>query len=585
MNYNDYLQQIISFNGDKDIIALREKFNRPSFFEIISKERSETTYSSFLKWLFQENCMDKETCNPLALLLDVLVRRSEEQKGYVDTVLNNQKVKQAIVTRAINIKSVNIETEKYVSHLTQLILNLLLPSSSYKVKGELLQDDLKKIAAKSKDRIDLFVDCSIDLEGVELNAKRIQIVIENKIDSVEGKGKRNEKTGVDAYDNATQTKRYFLGTNMIAIDGNGKTLDVDAAEILQIYVYLTPQEPSEGACDEHFIQISYQDIVDSILVPMLASSSSLSQRSHFYIDEFLNQLVFPSLDGTMVHPSIAIGKENSAELTKMWKNYQPLLTDAAIAASEMTFWMIGETYYDHFPKVELLEVLPKDVQSDIIQDGNWKKGTRNNKIIDLANKNGIITQQVNLVIDDEAQELLTLFWENNKRLLAAVINGLETQERKKVSALLNQASKRDTTKYNVYFEGTALNIEPLGKAMTAFCIVKKWVDIQKEQGKNVTLTELNDAFPRKCNPYYERGQWYNHLFYEVADNYFFDGENAEGEVQGNWDFDKKGRFNINLTGGQKVTMLKMWRKDALETLIEWTEKKKLFNGLLNVVPV
>ena len=72
---------------------------------------------------------------------------------------------------------------------------------------------------------------------------------------------------------------------------------------------------------------------------------------------------------------------------------------------------------------------------------------------------------------------------------------------------------------------------------------------------------------------------------EVADNYFYDGENAEGEVQGNWDFDKKGRFNINLTGGQKVTMLKMWRKDALETLIEWTEKENLFNGLLNVVPV
>ena len=430
----------------------------------------------------------------------------------------------------------------------------------------------------------MFVDCSIDLEGVELNAKRIQIVIENKIDSVEGKGKRSEKTGVDDYDNATQTKRYFLGTNMIAIDGKGKTLDVDAAEILQIYVYLTPQEPSEGACDEHFIQISYQDIVDSILVPMLASSS-LSQRSRFYIDEFLNQLVFPSLDGTMVHPSIAIGKENSAELTKMWKNYQPLLTDAAIAASEMTFWMIGETYYDHFPKVELLEVLQKDVQSDIIQDGNWKKGTRNNKIIDLANNNGIITQEVNLVIDDEAQELLTLFLENNKRLLAAVINGLETQERKKVSALLNQASKRDTTKYNVYFEGTALNIEPLGKAMTAFCIVKKWVDIQKEQGKNVTLTELNDAFPRKCNPYYERGQWYKHLFYEVADNYFYDGENAEGEVQGNWDFDKKGRFNINLTGGQKVTMLKMWRKQSLEALIEWVKEKKLFSGSLDVVPI
>ena len=79
--------------------------------------------------------------------------------------------------------------------------------------------------------------------------------------------------------------------------------------------------------------------------------------------------------------------------------------------------------------------------------------------------------------------------------------------------------------------------------------------------------------------------WYNHLFYEVADNYFYDGENAEGEVQGNWDFDKKGRFNINLTGGQKVTMLKMWRKESLEALIEWVKEKKLFSGSLDVVPI
>ena len=48
MTYKDYLKQIIAFNGDKDIISLREKFNQASFFEIISKERSETTYSAFL---------------------------------------------------------------------------------------------------------------------------------------------------------------------------------------------------------------------------------------------------------------------------------------------------------------------------------------------------------------------------------------------------------------------------------------------------------------------------------------------------------------------------------------------------------
>ena len=53
--YQAYLDKIIEFNSDKALIALRERYNEPSFFEIISKQRSETTFSAFLKWLFQGN--------------------------------------------------------------------------------------------------------------------------------------------------------------------------------------------------------------------------------------------------------------------------------------------------------------------------------------------------------------------------------------------------------------------------------------------------------------------------------------------------------------------------------------------------
>ena len=53
----------------------------------------------------------------------------------------------------------------------------------------------------------------------------------------------------------------------------------------------------------------------------------------------------------------------------------------------------------------------------------------------------------------------------------------------------------------------------------------------------------------------------------------------------NWDFDKKGRFNIDTTDEKTVIMLKMWRKDSLEHLIKMVAEKKLFNGTLDVVPV
>lgn len=98
-------------------------------------------------------------------------------------------------------------------------------------------------------------------------------------------------------------------------------------------------------------------------------------------------------------------------------------------------------------------------------------------------------------------------------------------------------------------------------------------------------TFLNRTFPRSYNPYYDNGKWFKHLFYEVSDSYEYDGEKADGPVQGNWDFDKKGRFTIDTTDGKKVTMLKMWRKDALENLIKKVEEKKLFKGVLNVVPI
>lgn len=576
MTYKDYLKQIIAFNGDTSIISLREKFNQPSFFEIISKERSETTYSAFLKWLFQENSLNKSISNPLSLLLDVLVRRCEEQKGHVDSILSNIPIKRSIVTRNISIQPVIVETEKSVSSLTQ---HITFPSKC----GVLSYSDLGKISAKSKDKIDLFIECEIESDDKDITANRIQIIIENKINTGEGNIKKVFKTGVAAYDDATQTKRYYIGTKFSSYD-LATNQAIDGKEVIQIYVYLTPSAPQKDSCkDNHFVQISYQDIVDGILVPML-SSPSLSERSRFFVEEFLNQLVFPSLNGTTMHPSIAIGEHYSEELTKIWNKYQPLLSDAAIAASETDLWIIGGTYYDHQPREELLNLLlEKGIQSSDIVDGKWKERTRYSKMKELSGTAGIATEMVKLSIDDTTQELLSAFWDNNKRFFTAILNGMKPEERSKYEALLTHLSKRDTTKYSVYYEDTQIG-NNLGKSQTAYCIIKKWVELQKNEGKTVTLDILRQAFPISYNPYYAHGKWFQHLFYEAVNTFEYDGTEAEGPVQGNWDFDKKGNFDIETTDGKKVTMLKMWRKDALEHFIEKVNTNKLFNRTLDVVP-
>lgn len=608
MNYNDYLEEILKFNSDKEIIALRERFNKISFFEIISKERSETTYSSFLKWLFQDSGTNMDTCNPVSMLLDVIVRRSEEQNTHIDTILKNEQIKRCIVTRNLRIQSVKANTEQQVCNLAREIL-----SDSSKM-GELSEDDLKKIAANSQDRIDLFVDCEIESENSVISAKRLQIILENKIDSVEGGKKQNDKTGVIKYDNdAWQTTRYYLGSKFYGIDENkGKS---DGKDVIQLYVYLTPLSSDELAnfdellklqdeydkennsknknrkrvvcSDNHYVQINYQDIVDGILMPMLASSS-LSTRSRFFLEEFLNQLVFPNLDGAIMRPSIAIGQEYSKDLSKQWRRYKKLLIPAAIAASETDFWLVNDAYYDHQPRMELLELLcAKGIKSESIINGQWKNRMTYHKMKELAEQNGIRTDQVDFALDDDSQELLSSFWDKNKRLLTAWMNGMEAKDRDKVKGLLSQASKRDTTKYNIYYNNEIKNNQPLGKGLTAYNIVSLWVEEQKNQGNTVTIGDLNRAFPLSCNPYYEKNQAFEHLFYvwKTDYSYIYDGvKGNKSQVIGNWDFDKKGRFNIETTDSQIVTMLKMWRKDALFKLVAEVKRKELFKNVLSVVP-
>ena len=575
MNYEQYLAEIISFNSDKRVVALREKFNKASFFEIISKERSETTYSAFLRWLFSDNGSDDGTCSPLAFLLDILVRRSEEQRPVVATILKNLDVKKSIVTRQLSLDAVKVDTEVPVSVLAQAIVN-----GGILVEGVLPKDQLQKIAAKSQDRIDLFIEC--DIRAADLKARKLQIIIENKIDSSEGGKKVNKTTGVPAYDEASQTTRYYLGSRFCSVEfGVGKKELKDGLETIQLYVYLTPEAPHANAgIDNHFIQINYQDLVDGVIMPMLASSN-LSSRRRFFLEEFLNQLVYPSLNGKIMRPSIAIGKEHSEELSNVWKRYQTLLTDAAIAAAESNLWKVGDTYYDHQPRTEVLsQLLEKGVQDPDIVDGQWKQGIWYKKIQEIAKRNGIETDSVSLDVKDECKDLLASFWDKNRRLLTAIINGMNLKDRQKVEALLQEVAKRDTTKYNVYYQDRRLNGEPLGKAGTVLCIIKQWALLQKK----VTLQILRDTFPLSYNPYYATGQWYKYLFY-AKDNCTYDGPKGDGSVPtSKWDIDAS-RYMIDTEDGP-VIFLKMWRKDGLEHFIEEVQKAGLFpEGSLNVVPV
>ena len=566
MNKTDYIKQIIRFNADKNVIRLKEKYNEASFFEIIAKERSETTYSAFLKWLLEGKAVGSEELSPLMMLLDILVKRTEDCPCPETSV--SPELKNKILTRSLALNNITATVEKSVGSLANEIVDGNAVCTS---------DQLHGIAAKSVDRIDIILQCDVSAEG--LKSRPMQVIIENKIDAKEGRKKSNGKTGIAMYDAASQTERYYMASQR--------------NDVYQWYVYLTP-EPSipekhysneKGPTDPHFIHITYQDVLDGIITPLLASSS-ISSRARFFLEEFRDQLTFPNLNGASVQPSIAVGNDQSKELTSIWKDYEALITDAALAASEGTFWRIGDVWYDHQPRVELALMLKElgapEADSFLTRDTQGKiitrKGLHYKEIVKAAGKNGIETEIAEKDFGN-AQDLLADFWDRNRRFLTALLSGIE--EKENVLALAQEVAKRDTTKYTVFFDGIVLS-KTSPKGVAAWTIVSKWAQLYKAAGKKLDLESLRKTFPRTCNPYYEQGKWYKHLFYP-KDSCIYDGEKGDGSVPtSHWDIDFNGKYDIQTDDGP-VVFLKMWRKDALELFIEKAEAMPIFQGKLNVV--
>lgn len=583
---SNYLEQIIKFNSDKEIIALREKYKEPTFFEIISKQRSETTYSSFLKWMFQSSRTDLNTVSPILLLLDVLVKRGNNQINDEGNNIIDESLKNIIVTRNFKLNNIDVEAEKSVKVLAQECIG--------RQKTNILSDDdLKQIASKCQDRIDLFINCDIEIDNKSM---QLQVIIENKIDSIQGGGK-DGKSGIDLYEKASQTDRYYMATAR------------NSEDLKQVYVYLLPEssdytkdriKKDKHKVNANFIEIYYQDIVDDIVIPML-SSTTLSARERFFLEELRTELTFPSLEGDNVKNNIASSKENVEAFTRLWKDYSELITNAAIATSECDIYLFNNRYYNNNPNAEDL------IKACIDKDLNLTKEKGlisldkkdKSKIIKHANStyyynikknNGefiSFVKELNITLPERIEikedfNLLTSFWENNKRFLLAFMNGLEDKEHQRIECLTQEASKRTSTKYRVFYKNECLNELYLNEkdkgsnnSETAWLIIKAWVE--KKRQNSISFEELRQIFnPENCNPYYSSGRYFSNLFYIFNKNglYIADGSKnfKDKEVlAGGWDFykpkdiDNDKKFRIQTSDGE-VIMLKMWRKDGLKKL-------------------
>lgn len=283
---------LMQFHSNQATRAIIRKINQNSILDIYGIARSETHHSKFLAWLFNPN--ESHNTGELALrnLLNIAVRRGNEQKNQSKDFLW---VKKRVLTSA--------------THSSTSASNVQVLTESY------VEAQGKKGA---KGRIDVLI------QNVELGTESINIVIENKIYSNE---------------HDEQTTTYFEGINK------------KFPKQKNIFLYLTPKSNWEmpiqngPSCTcKDFIEINYQDILTEVLTSIL--EEPISSATKIAIEDYIHCITSPSIHSKNYN-SMATDKETNEMLKKFWDANEELIL-AAINA----FANSGETKYKGVDKVQ-----------------------------------------------------------------------------------------------------------------------------------------------------------------------------------------------------------------------------------------
>ena len=356
----DLAKTLIEFNQNQQFIELRERYNTRSFLEIMSVERSENRHSSFLAWLleakdFAVNIKD----HPIVHLLDIAIRRLGDQGEKIneevkcDAITGQDGIKNIVLSR--DIKAIDIEEVK----------------TEKAVKDVAITEKVKSYKESIQDRIDIYIKCKLRT-SVFPYGKEITIIIENKVGSTEGQEKNYNKWNNNSsqdwkeYCQKKQTERYYT-----ACHSNNT-----------IFLFLTSGvdkgENIVEAKDSHFISITYQDVLDEIIEPLLVNQN-LSSRVRVLLEEYVLSLSLPgiytgdednnikkSIKSAIIMAERKQDVEKIAELLNDKKDYLTLILSAAKCLSEENE-IIG-TEYDTETIKSAIFFTPEQEEKDIIKN-------------------------------------------------------------------------------------------------------------------------------------------------------------------------------------------------------------------------
>ena len=253
---------IISHNKDAQNRKMVAFYDRKSTMEKMGIARSETAHSAFLANLLKsDNGLGLEE-SAIMWLLHILIEREDNATAYSTSPIPTD-VKAAVLSQTLKYDIEEITTEKVIDDVAH---SYFATQSQYNNK-------------RCDDRLDIYIKLKVN----GLSVKYLEIVIENKV--LQDENGQKSKNGF-GYNSLTQTQRYYTACSY------NKSSDT-----AQLFVFLTPEEVEEEtkAEDKHFIQISYQDVLDTIIIPQL-DNNMLTSNERQELENYVDALNLPTLD-------------------------------------------------------------------------------------------------------------------------------------------------------------------------------------------------------------------------------------------------------------------------------------------------
>lgn len=250
-----YLESLLaSFNGNPANTEVIDYVSRPNIFDVIGKSRHEMVHSRMLAELLSGRYFILSKKMTLIHFLDIIESRSRQQG-----VEMPPEIRESILTRSLDIDTVlEAQTE--------------LPIDSYLRKPEV-----------SDQRLDVYLKYSLAGNLKSYGRRIVEFFIENKV-----LAKEHDKQTQAYYDSVSSKKRALQFFVFLSPISQRDLADYDDV----------PDELKPCATDKDgrkvFVHISYQDILDKVIEPLLADSS-ISDRDRTILSEYANCLELPAL--------------------------------------------------------------------------------------------------------------------------------------------------------------------------------------------------------------------------------------------------------------------------------------------------